>query len=398
MPDGIIALNAGSSSLKFAIFEIPDNREVRARVRGAIESVDDAPHFAAKAPDGSTVAERRWERDAHPSYDELLRYLISWSEDHLGGGGLLAAGHRVVHGGASYLDPVVVTDRVLADLAALTPLVPLHQPHNLAPIRALKRSHPHLPQVACFDTAFHRTQPRVARLFGLPRALADAGIVRYGFHGLSYEYISARLATYDTRAATGHTIVAHLGNGASLCALVGGRSVATTMGLGALDGLIMGTRCGSLDPGVVLYLIREKNVSVDAVEQMLERESGLLGVSGISHDMRTLLESRAPAARDAVDLFVYRAACAVGAMAVAAGGIDALVFSGGIGEHSPEIRSAICASLNSLGIALDEEANRESRVRISDAQSATSVLVIPTDEELVIARHTADTISTKLAR
>lgn len=397
MPDGIIALNAGSSSLKFATFETSDGREVRPRVRGVIESIDDAPHFAAKAPDGSTVAERQWERDAHPSYDELLRYLISWSEDHLSGG-LLAAGHRVVHGGANYGDPVVVTARVLADLAALTPLVPLHQPHNLAPIRALKGSHPHLPQVACFDTAFHRTQPRVARLFGLPRALADAGIVRYGFHGLSYEYISGRLATFDTRAAAGRTIVAHLGNGASLCALVGGRSVATTMGLGALDGLMMGTRCGSLDPGVVLYLIREKNASVEAVEQMLERESGLLGISGVSHDMRTLLESRAPAAREAVDLFVYRAACEVGAMAVAAGGIDALVFTGGIGEHSSEIRSAMCSRLNSLGIALDEEANRESRVRISDAQSATSVLVIPTDEELTIARHTADTISTKLAR
>jgi acetate kinase len=397
MTDAIIALNAGSSSLKFAIFAIRDGGELQPRVRGAIDSLDGAPQFTAKAPDGSTMAEHQWERDAHPKYDDLLRYLISWSEDHLGSG-LLAAGHRVVHGGANYAEPVIVTDHVLADLAALTPLVPLHQPHNLAPIEALHRTHAHLPQVVCFDTAFHRTQPQVARLFGLPRALADAGVVRYGFHGLSYEYIAGMLAAYDARAAAGRTIVAHLGNGASLCALVGGLSVATTMGLGVLDGLLMGTRCGSLDPGVVLYLIREKNLSADAIEQLLERESGLLGVSGISHDMRTLLESRVPAARDAVDLFVYRAVCAVGAMAAAAGGIDALVFTAGIGEHSPEVRSAICSGLNSLGISLDQKANRESHVRISGAQSATSVLVIPTDEELVIARHTVEVISAKPTR
>jgi acetate kinase len=390
---GIVVLNAGSSSLKFAIFDLSGRRELRPRVLGAIESISDAPRFAAKAPDGTTLGERSWDREPRPSYDELVGYLIAWAQDHLAGVPLLAAGHRIVHGGAAYLDPVVVTGRVLEDLAALTPLAPLHQPHNLAPIRALRHSHPHLMQVACFDTAFHRTLPRVARLFGLPRALAEAGILRYGFHGLSYEYISGRLADFDARAAAGRTIVAHLGNGASLVALVAGRSVATTMGLGALDGLLMGTRCGSLDPGAVLYLLREKQLSLDAVEQMLERESGLLGVSGTSYDMQTLLADRTVEAREAVDLFVYRAACAVGAMAVAAEGIDALVFTAGIGERSPEIRSAVCMALRSLGIVLDETANRANRTRINSRESAVSVLVIPTDEEQVIARHTAHLLS-----
>jgi acetate kinase len=283
---------------------------------------------------------------------------------------------------------VLVTEQVLRDLAPLLPLAPLHLPHNLAAIEALRRTHPHLPQVACFDTAFHQMQPRVARLFGLPRKLTDEGVVRYGFHGLSYEYIASVLPQYDRRAASGRTVVAHLGSGASLCALVDRRSVATTLSFGALDGLLMGTRCGSLDPEVVIYLIRERGMTPDAVQRMLERESGLLGVSGISADMRALLQSTAAEAKEALALFVYRIALELGSMTAAAGGIDALVFTAGIGEHAWQIRSDVCSQLGWVGIELDETANRAAEHRISSARSATAVFVIPTDEELMIARHT----------
>jgi acetate kinase len=389
---GILVLNAGSSSVKFALFERESGEGLRLRERGEIESLDDAPHFSAQGPDGSALGERRWTAAQHPGYDDLLRYLIAWAEAHFGGAELFAAGHRVAHGGMLHSEPALVSEGLLRDLAALIPLAPLHLPHNLAPIEALRRTHPGLPQVACFDTAFHQTQPRVARLFGIPRGLAAEGVVRYGFHGLSYEYIAYVLPQYDSRAASGRTIVAHLGNGASLCALVDRRSVATTLGFGGLDGLLMGTRCGSLDPEVVLYLQREKGMTPDAVEQMLERESGLLGVSGISADMRTLLQSSAPAAIEAVDLFVYRIVRETGSMAAAAGGIDALVFTAGIGEHAWQIRSAVCSRLGHLGIELDEAANRAGGPRISSARSATAVLVIPTDEELMIARHTVSAV------
>ncbi len=392
MPEGVLVLNAGSSSVKFALFEREDGERLGLRVRGEIESIDDAPHFLAQAPDRSVLAEQRWSPAQHPGYDELLRYLINWAEAHFGGGELLAAGHRVVHGGTTYSEPVLVTERLLRDLAPLLPLAPLHLPHNLAAIEALRRTHPSLPQVACFDTAFHQTQPRVARLFGSPRKLADEGVVRYGFHGLSYEYIASVLSRYDQRAASGRTVVAHLGSGASLCALVDRRSVATTLSFGGLDGLLMGTRCGSLDPEVVIYLMREKGMTLDAVERMLERESGLLGVSAISADMRVLLKSSAPAAKEAVELFVYRIVRETGSMVTAAGGIDALVFTAGIGEHAWQIRSAVCSRLGCLGIELDEAANRVDEPRISSARSAASVLVIPTDEELMIARHTISVV------
>jgi acetate kinase len=388
VPEGVLVLNAGSSSVKFALFERENGERLGLRVRGEIESIDDAPHFLAQAPDRSVLAERRWSAAGHPGYDDLLHYLITWAEAHFGGAELLAAGNRVVHGGMIYSEPVLVTDKLLRDLAPLLPLAPLHLPHNLAAIEALRRTHPSLPQVACFDTAFHQTQPRVARLFGIPRKLADEGVVRYGFHGLSYEYIASVLPRYDQRAASGRTVVAHLGSGASLCALVDRRSVATTLSFGGLDGLLMGTRCGSLDPEVVLYLMREKGMTPDAVEQMLERESGLLGVSAISADMRVLLQSTAPAAKEAIELFVYRIVRELGSMMTAAGGIDALVFTAGIGERAWQIRSAVCSRLGCLGIELDEAANRADEPRISSARSAACVLVIPTDEELMIARHT----------
>jgi len=385
--EGVLVLNAGSSSVKFALFEREDG-ELGLRVRGEIESIDDAPHFLARSPDGSVLAERRWTPAGHPGYDDLLRYLMTWAEGHFGAAELLAAGHRVVHGGMAYSQPALVTERLLRDLAPLLPLAPLHLPHNLAAIEALRRTHPSLPQVACFDTAFHQTQPRVARLFGLPRKLADEGVVRYGFHGLSYEYIAGVLPRYDARAASGRTVVAHLGSGASLCALVDCRSVATTMSFGGLDGLLMGTRCGSLDPEVVIYLLREKGMTPDTVERMLERESGLLGVSAISADMRALLQSTDSAAKEAIELFVYRIVRETGSMVTAAGGIDALVFTAGIGERAWQIRSAVCSGLACLGIELDEAANRAGGPRISSARSAACVFVIPTDEELMIARHT----------
>jgi acetate kinase len=394
---GVLVLNAGSSSVKFALFERENGERLEVRVRGEIESIDDAPHFLAQAPDRSMLAERRWSAAGHPGYDDLLRHLITWAEAHIGSE-LVAAGHRVVHGGMTYSQPVLVTEQVLRDLAPLFPLAPLHLPHNLAAIEALRRTHPHLPQVACFDTAFHQTQPRVARLFGLPRKLADEGVMRYGFHGLSYEYIASVLPQYDQRAASGRTVVAHLGSGASLCALVDRRSVATTLSFGALDGLLMGTRCGSLDPEVVIYLIRERGMTPDAVQRMLERESGLLGVSGISADMRTLLQSTAAEAKEAVELFEYRIVRELGCMTTAAGGIDALVFTAGIGEHAWQIRSDVCSQLGWLGIELDETANRADEHRISSARSATAVFVIPTDEELMIARHTTVVVDRLPAR
>ncbi len=385
---GVLVLNAGSSSVKFALFERGGPDRLELRVRGEIESIDDAPHFIAEAPDRSVLTERRWSAAGHPGYDDLLRYLITWAEAHLGGDELIATGHRVAHGGMTYSQPALVTERMLRDLAALLPLAPLHLPHNLAAIEALRRTHPNLPQVACFDTAFHQTQPRVARLFGIPRKLAEEGVVRYGFHGLSYEYIASVLPRYDQRAASGRTIVAHLGSGASLCAMLDRRSVATTLGFGGLDGLLMGTRCGSLDPEVVIYLLREKKMTPDAVDRLLEKESGLLGVSGISADMRTLLQSSGPDAQEAIELFVYRIVRETGSMVTAAGGIDAFVFTAGIGEHAWQIRRDVCARLGCLGIELDEVANRADEARISSARSTTSVLVIPTDEELMIARHT----------
>jgi acetate kinase len=287
---------------------------------------------------------------------------------------------------------VRIEPHVLAQLEAMVPLMPLHLPHNLAAIRALATTHPHLPQIACFDTAFHRTLPPLERAFALPRALTEAGVVRYGFHGLSYEYIAARLPEVDRRAAQGRTIVAHLGNGASLCALDAGRSVGTTMGFSALDGLMMGTRPGWLDPGVLLYLIREKAYDARRLERLLYDECGLLGVSGVSSDMRTLLASTDAAAREAVELFCHRVVCAIGSLVAPLGGFDALVFTGGIGENAAPVRQRICEALAWLGLSIDADANDRAGPRISAAQSRVGAWVIPTDEDLMIARHTRELI------
>jgi acetate kinase len=316
-----------------------------------------------------------------------LEHLLAWLAERLDGERLVAVGHRVVHGGARHAAPVQVDAAVLEELRGLTDLAPLHQPHNLAPIEHLLDAHPELVQVACFDTAFHSTLPELACRFGLPQAIHAAGVRRYGFHGLSYEYLAERLAHLDPAAAAGRCVVLHLGNGASLCGMKQGRSVHTSMGFSALDGLMMGTRCGSLDPGVVLHLIRQ-GMDADALEALLYRQSGLLGVSGIGSDMRQLLASDAPAAALAVDLYCHRIKLEIGAAVAALGGIDALVFSAGIGENAVPVRAAVGAGCDWLGLRLDARANQAGAELISAPESAVRAWVIPTNEEGMIARHT----------
>jgi acetate kinase len=318
-----------------------------------------------------------------------METVIGWAESQLGADALIAVGHRVVHGGADHTSPEFVSDDLLAGLDRLAPLAPLHEPHNIAPIRAIAAARPGLPQVVCFDTAFHHTMPKVATRFALPRDYEEAGVRRYGFHGLSYEYIASRLRDIAPTLLEGRVIVAHLGNGASLCAMRQGRSIDTTMGFTTLDGLIMGTRCGNLDPGVVLYLQRERKLTLPQVEDVLYRQSGLLGVSaGIASDMRTLLASKDARAGEAIDLFVFRIAREIGALASSLGGLDGLVFTAGIGEHAPEIRAKVCARLGWLGANLDVEANARDAAIISLPQSRVEVRVTPTDEERMIATHT----------
>jgi acetate kinase len=321
-------------------------------------------------------------------HDAAVVHLQGFLRERLAGSRLIGVGHRIVHGGLEYAEPVRVDDRVLKALERLVPLAPLHQPHNLSPIAALRARAPDLPQVACFDTAFHRTNPDVAQRFALPEALHEAGVRRYGFHGLSYEYIASVLPGVDARAAAGKTIVLHLGNGASMCAIENGRSVTSTMGFSAVDGLAMGTRCGAVDPGVLLYLMDERRLDARAIERLIYHESGLLGVSGISSDMRTLLASPDPRARLAIDVYVYRIRRELGSLAAALGGLDAVVFTAGVGENAPAIRERVCRDAAWLGIELDAAANAAGGPRISAAGSRVSAWVIPTNEELMIGRHT----------
>lgn len=393
MRDAILVINAGSSSIKFSLYVHAEGGEMRLSSKGQVEGIHVAPHFEAKDPAGAKLADKVWDHGDKLSHEVLLEYLIRWVEEHLDGARLIAAGHRVVHGGLRYARPVRVDESILDELDTLVPLAPLHQPHNLAPIRALAAVHPQLVQVACFDTAFHRTNPRLAEIFGLPRALTAEGVRRYGFHGLSYEYIAHRLGQMAPEAASGRVVVAHLGSGASMCAIHNGKSVASTMGFTALDGLMMGTRTGNLDPGVVLYLMQQKGMSGKQIESLLYKESGLLGVSGISNDMRVLLESDDPHAAEAVDLFCYRIGRELGSLAAAMGGIDALVFTAGIGERSAEIRKRVMAKAAWLGLEVDAEANQANSPVISTASSRLKAFVIPTDEELMIARHTAEVVA-----
>jgi acetate kinase len=326
-------------------------------------------------------------------YRAALASLIAWLERHLHGVPLLAAGHRVVHGGEQFVSPKIVDGEDLKALHALTPLAPLHQERDLAPIHMLRSLRPQLPQIACFDTAFHATQSPVARAFGLPRQLSEQGVKRYGFHGLSYQYIAGRLPTHLGVKARSRIVVAHLGSGASLCAMRDRKSVATTMGFSALDGLLMGTRGGALDPGVVLFLQDHHGMDLQTVTDMLYHRSGLLGVSGISSSMLELLDNREPSAREAVNLFIYRFRLELGAMAAALGGLEALVFTGGIGQNSSEVRSLACQTSRWLGVEIDEAANAAGGPRISSAASRVSVWMIPTDEERMIAEHALAAVS-----
>ena len=390
MERAIAVLNAGSSSLKFSIFFDRDG-QLQPVFRGQLDGLFTTPRFLVRDQAGETAGERNWPEGTRLGHEGAIGHLFDWADEQkkrLGGQRLAAAGHRVGHGGLKYSEPVRIDDGVVAELERLIPLAPLHQPYNLAPIKALRERRPDMPQVACFDTAFHRTQPATAQAFALPRVYTEKGVRRYGFHGISYEYIASVLPQYDARAAAGRVIVAHLGNGSSLCALRNCRSVATTMGFSSLDGLPMGTRCGSLDPGVILLLLDHLHMDARAIEALLYKESGLLGVSGISSDMRTLLTSSNPRAGEAVDLYVYRIGRELGSLAAALGGLDALVFTAGIGENSAEIRARVCRSAAWLGVELDESANQGGGPRISPGDSRVAAWVIPTNEELMIARHT----------
>jgi acetate kinase len=385
--DAILVLNAGSSSLKFTEFLVTDAGKPTAQLTGNLEELYGRARFRANEANGVLVGEHAWGENEPPGHAGALEFLFDWLQIHMRDSRLIAVGHRVVHGGETYAAPVRIDGEVLAKLSELVPLAPLHQPHNLLPIREITERQPRLPQVACFDTAFHRDAPPLAQAFALPPSITERGVRRYGFHGLSYEYIAAALPRYDQRAATGRSIVMHLGNGASMCAIKAGKSVATTMGFTAVDGLPMGTRCGSLDPGVMLYLMGELHMDLGSVESLLYQESGLLGVSGVSSDMRELLESESPRAKFAIDLFVYRIGRELGSLAAALGGLDAIVFTAGIGERAVKIREAVCEQAAWLGVELDRAANATSGPRISAPSSQTSVWVIPTDEELMIARH-----------
>jgi acetate kinase len=387
MPDAVLTINAGSSSLKFSLYRVGDDGEPIAALDGGIEGIGTAPHMTAKDAKGKELVDRGWQ-DASMDHGAFFHVLGDWLREQLGDAGLAGVGHRVVHGGTEFTAPVRIDDAVLAKLEQLCPLAPLHQPHNLAGIRAVGAAQPDLPQVACFDTAFHRAHPELADWFALPRRFHDDGIRRYGFHGLSYEYIARALPATAPELQDARVVVAHLGSGASMCAMRDGRSIDSTMSFTALDGLPMGTRCGALDPGVVLHLIRAYGMDTDAIEAMLYHESGLKGVSGISNDMRDLLASDDPRAAQAVDLFVWHIARELGALTAVLGGLDAFVFTAGIGERSPEIRDQVCARAAWLGIALDPAANRAGERRISSARSKVAVFAIPTDEEQMIARHT----------
>jgi acetate kinase len=388
MADVILVLNAGSSSIKFSVFEAAGGESAPLLLRGQIEGLSTSPRFTARDAQGAEAGAKAWGDGVALGHDGAVAFLADFLRGQRASDRLVAVGHRVVHGGMAYAQPVSVTPDVIDALKKLAPLAPLHQPHNLAPVEALARLRPDVPQVACFDTAFHRVQPEVAQAYALPASITGRGVRRYGFHGLSYEYIASALPQVDAAAAAGRTIVAHLGNGSSLCAMAGGRSVASTMGFTAVDGLMMGTRCGSLDPGVILYLMDELHMDARAVEDLIYKRSGLLGVSGVSSDMRVLLESDDERARFAVDLYCYRIGRELGSLAAALQGVDALVFTAGIGEHAALVRERVCGNAAWLGVALDAKANRTQGPRISAPGSKVAVWVVPTNEELMIARHT----------
>ena len=388
MDDFVVVLNAGSSSLKFSIYRRPESGAWSQGARGQIEGIGTSPRFSAKDGSGERLVDEELDKGVVRDGRSALDALAKWLRATYGGARILGVGHRVVHGGARFAGPTLVTPQVMIELQKLVPLAPLHQPHNLAAIEAVSSQLPDVPQVACFDTSFHRGQPAVAELVPLPKEIREGGVQRYGFHGLSYEYIASVLPDVAPDIARGRVIVAHLGSGASLCAMRDRKSIDSTLGFTALDGLCMGTRPGAVDPGVILYLFQNLGLTPKDVETILYKKSGLIGISGKSNDMRDLLGSSEPTARLAVDYFIYRAAKEIGALAAALGGLDALVFTAGIGENSPEIRSRICDASAWLGIDLDINANSTKQPRITRTGSRVSAWVIPTNEELIIARHT----------
>jgi acetate kinase len=380
-------LNSGSSSVKFSLIAVA-GADLRPLYRGVFEGIGTAPHLFITDKDGAIVVDERDSVAEVATKEDAVHRIFAWVEAHGTGLEVVGVGHRVVHGGPIYSEPVMIDAPTLDALAAFEPLAPSHQPHNLAPIRALMRLRPGLPQVACFDTAFHRTAPLVADTYALPREYLDAGVRRYGFHGLSFEYVTGALRAIDPTAAAGRVVIAHLGNGCSMAAVLAGRSLGDTMGFTALDGLPMGTRCGQIDPGVLIYLLQERGMSVDQLEDLLYNHSGLKGLSGVSNDMRDLLASDVPDARLAVDYFIDRIGRELGSLAAILKGLDALVFTGGIGEHATEVRARVCRDAAWLGVTLDDEANRRGGPQISQAGRSPSAWVIPTDEELMICRHT----------
>ena len=388
MDEFTLVLNAGSSSLKFAVYRRATGVHWNVAARGQVDGIGSASaRLSVQDGTGSplTAAYSAAKLGDGPA---ALAHVADWLRAHFPGSRLAGVGHRVVHGGPRHAAPAIVTPALIEELRELVPLAPLHQPHNLAAIETIAKRQPEVPQVACFDTSFHRGHSTVAELVALPEQFRRAGVQRYGFHGLSYEYIASALLEAAPQIAAKRVIVAHLGSGASLCALSGGRSIDSTMGFTALDGLCMGTRPGAVDPGVLLFLFQSLRLSAQEVEAVLYKKSGLLGISGISNDMRDLLKSNEPSARLAVDYFVFRAAKEIGALAAVLGGVDALVFTAGIGEKSPEIRRRISEASAWLGIELDQQANDANAARLSRPSSAVSVWMIPTNEELMIARHT----------
>lgn len=389
--DAILVLNAGSSSLKFQVFGISGTGDLQRLVKGQIDGVGTSPRLRATGPDEKPLLDRNYLPDDVSDLKAATRVAGDWLRETTDVN-LVAVGHRVVHGGPDYARPVRVDKAVLKRLERYVPLAPLHQPNNLAPIRTLLERRPELPQVACFDTAFHRGQSAVADHYAIPERFYVQGVRRYGFHGLSYEYVAERLRTVAPDLAGGRVIVAHLGSGASMCALSDGRSIESTLGFTALDGLPMGTRCGQIDPGVVLYLIAEKRMTVETVQDLLYRQSGLKGLSGISNDVRELQENTDPRARFAIDYFVYRVGLYAGTLAAALGGLDAFVFTAGIGENSALVRARIAEKLAWLGATLDPAANMARKLLISSKESRLALLVVPTDEELMIALHTLELV------
>jgi acetate kinase len=385
--DTILVVNAGSSSVKFQIFSVEGEGKLRRLIKGQMDGIGSRPRLRASGADGDPLADRAYPIEAVPDVPAAMAIAGGWLRDELRINPV-AVGHRVVHGGPDYDRPVLIDHGVVARLERLVALAPLHQPHNLAPIRSLLANFPALPQVACFDTAFHRTHDAVADYYAIPYQLHAEGVRRYGFHGLSYEYVAKTLPQVAPEIAKGRVIVAHLGSGASMCALKGGRSIESTMGFTALDGLPMGTRPGQIDPGVVLYLLSEKGMSASNVQNFLYRDCGLKGLSGISNDMRELEASEDPNAKLAVEYFVYRIGLNAGMLAAALQGLDAFVFTAGIGENSVRIRARIADQLRWLGVTLDEAENSRHARLISRSDSHVPVYVIPTDEELMIAQHT----------